>query len=386
MRSEAPAERPRNVFGRRPLGYNGAPARSMNVTNEADECRTLRWVGNAATGFLRLIDQTALPTELVEIDCRDVPAVWEAIKTLRVRGAPAIGVAAAYGAVIGARSQGLESAQSVGRALGEATAYLRTSRPTAVNLFWALDRMDACFASVDHHDAPAILGRLLDEARKIDEEDRAMCRAIGRHGARLVEHGQGILTHCNAGGLATADYGTALAVVFAAHEQGTRLRVFADETRPLLQGARLTAWELKRRGIPVTLICDNMAAQVMKEGKVQLVVVGADRIASNGDTANKIGTYGVALLARAHGIPFYVAAPSSTFDLSIPDGSAIPIEQRDPREITHGFGRQTAPEGVDVYNPAFDVTPAELIASIITERGLIRPVDRETIADIVGST
>ena len=202
-----------------------------------------------------------------------------------------------------------------------------------------------------------------------------MCRAIGRHGAELVAPGEGILTHCNAGGLATADYGTALAVIFSAHEQGKAVRVFADETRPLLQGARLTAWELQRRGIAVTLICDNMAAQVMKEGKVQMVVVGADRIAANGDTANKIGTYGVALLARAHGIPFYVAAPSSTFDLAIADGSAIPIEQRDPREVTHGFGRQTAPEGVDVYNPAFDVTPAELIAGIITEKGVIRPVN-----------
>jgi methylthioribose-1-phosphate isomerase len=188
------------------------------------------------------------------------------------------------------------------------------------------------------------------------------------------------LTHCNAGGLATADYGTALAVVFAAHEDGIPLHVFADETRPLLQGARLTAWELTRRGIPVTLICDSMAAQVMRERKVHLVVVGADRIASNGDVANKIGTYGVAVLARAHGIPFYVAAPSSTFDLSIPDGSAIPIEQRDPREITHGFGRQTAPDGVGVYNPAFDVTPAELIAGIITEMGIIHPVNTQTIA------
>jgi methylthioribose-1-phosphate isomerase len=210
-----------------------------------------------------------------------------------------------------------------------------------------------------------------------------MCRAIGRHGARLVAPGQGILTHCNAGGLATSDYGTALAVVFAAHEQGTPVRVFADETRPLLQGARLTAWELKRRGIPVTLICDNMAAQVMREGKVHLVVVGADRIAANGDTANKIGTYGVAILARAHGIPFYVAAPSSTFDLSIADGLAIPIEQRDPREVTHGFGRQTAPNDVDVYNPAFDVTPADLIAGIITEMGIVRPVNAETIRDVL---
>jgi methylthioribose-1-phosphate isomerase len=339
-------------------------------------------MGEAVSGFLRLIDQTRLPTEYVELDCREVAAVWEAIKSLRVRGAPAIGVAAAYGAVIGARSRGWDTVEGVRLALRAATENLRTSRPTAVNLFWALDRMDAA-ASEAHRDGLAALERLLAEARRIEEEDRAMCRAIGRHGAVLVGPGQGILTHCNAGGLATADYGTALAVIFAAHEQGTRLQVFADETRPLLQGARLTAWELKRRGIPVTLICDNMAAQVMREGKVQMVVVGADRIAANGDTANKIGTYGVALLARAHAIPFYVAAPSSTFDLSIPDGSAIPIEQRDPREVTHGFGRQTAPEGVEVYNPAFDVTPADLIAGIITEKGVIRPVNAQTIREVM---
>jgi methylthioribose-1-phosphate isomerase len=211
-----------------------------------------------------------------------------------------------------------------------------------------------------------------------------MCRAIGAAGAALVGEGQGVLTHCNAGGLATADYGTALAVMFAAAEQGRHFHVYADETRPLLQGARLTAWELKQRGIDVTLICDNMAAQVMKEGRVQLVVVGADRIAANGDTANKIGTYGVALLASAHDIPFYVAAPSSTFDLSLPTGDGIPIEQRDPKEVTHGFGRQTAPEGVRVYNPAFDVTPARLIAGIITEKGLIAPVSAETIRATVG--
>ena len=229
--------------------------------------------------------------------------------------------------MIGARSRGWGDAESVRRALDEATASLRTSRPTAVNLFWALDRMSA--AAKVEGSGLAVLNQLLDEARRIDEEDRAMCRAIGRHGAGLIEPGNGILTHCNAGGLATSDYGTALAVIFSAHEQGTPVHVFADETRPLLQGARLTAWELKRRGIPATLICDNMAAQVMREGKIQMVVVGADRIAANGDTANKIGTYGVAILARAHSIPFYVAAPSSTFDLSISDGSAIPIEQRD---------------------------------------------------------
>jgi len=346
------------------------------------ELQTVRWIGDAATGVLRLIDQTRLPTEYLEMDCREVETVWEAIKTLRVRGAPAIGIAAAYGSVLGARAQGLEEAGSVRSALRAATESLRTSRPTAVNLFWALDRMDAAGVAAGG-DGRAVLERLLDEARRIDDEDRAMCRAIGRHGAALVQPGQGVLTHCNAGGLATADYGTALAVVFAAHEQGVAVHVFADETRPLLQGARLTAWELQRRGIPVTLICDNMAAQVMKEGKVQMVVVGADRIAANGDTANKIGTYGLALLAMAHAIPFYVAAPSSTFDLAIPDGSAIPIEQRDPREITHGFGRQTAPDGIEVYNPAFDVTPAALIAGIITEKGTIRPVNPRTVRDVL---
>jgi methylthioribose-1-phosphate isomerase len=355
----------------------------MRNSIESESLQTVRWVGDAESGFLRLIDQTQLPTEYVEIECRDVRAVWEAIKQLRVRGAPAIGVAAAYGAVIGARSRGCGDAVAVRRALSEASGFLRTSRPTAVNLFWSLDRIDRAAAEAVDHDGRAIVERLLAEAGKIDEEDRAMCRAIGRHGASLVEPGQGILTHCNAGGLATSDYGTALAVVFAAHEQGTPVRVFADETRPLLQGARLTAWELKRRGIPVTLICDNMAAQVMREGKVQLVVVGADRIAANGDTANKIGTYGVAVLAHAHGIPFYVAAPSSTFDLAIADGRAIPIEQRDPREVTHGFGRQTAPDEVDVYNPAFDVTPAELIAGIITEKGIVRPVNAQEIRQVL---
>ncbi len=359
----------------------------MSGAEEIEAFQTVAWVGDAARGFLRLIDQTRLPTEFIEIDCHDAPTVWEAIKLLRVRGAPAIGVAAGYGAVIGARSQGLADGATVGRALREATAYLRTSRPTAVNLFWALDRMDATAASagVNSGNGPALLERLLTEAHAIADEDRAMCRAIGRHGAELVVPGEGILTHCNAGGLATSDYGTALAVIFSAHDQGKHIRVYADETRPLLQGARLTAWELQRRGVPVTLICDNMAAQVMKEGKVQKVVVGADRIAANGDTANKIGTYGVALLARAHGIPFYVAAPSSTFDLTIPDGSAIPIEQREAHEVTHGFGRQTAPSGVDVYNPAFDVTPAELIAGIITEKGVIRPVNQETIREVIGS-
>jgi methylthioribose-1-phosphate isomerase len=343
--------------------------------------RTLEWIGDFG-GFVRLIDQTQLPATLAYRDCRTVEEVWEAIRSLRVRGAPAIGVAAAMGVVVGV--QGCEDAARYGERLREVTAYLRTSRPTAVNLFWALERMERCFASECRQGSPREwTRRLLAEALAIEDEDRRMCRAIGAAGAPLIADGQGVLTHCNAGGLATAEYGTALAVMFAAAEQGRRFHVYADETRPLLQGARLTAWELQQAGIPVTLICDSMAGQVMKEGRVQRVIVGADRIAANGDTANKIGTYSVALLARAHGIPFYVAAPSSTFDLSLPTGDGIPIEQRDPREITHGFGRQTAPEGIDVYNPAFDVTPHHLIAGIITEKGLIQPVCDEGIRELL---
>jgi len=350
----------------------------------SDPLETVGWIGDARSGCVRLVDQTLLPGDFLQIECRDVPAVWEAIRSLRVRGAPAIGIAAAFGAVLGGQSAEGSDAEAVRSAVRSASDHLRTSRPTAVNLFWAIDRMDRVATSSSTTDPVALLDQLLTEARAIAEEDKAMCRAIGRYGAGLIGAGQGVLTHCNAGGLATADYGTALAVIFSAFEDGTPFRVFADETRPLLQGSRLTAWELQRRGIPVTLICDNMAAQVMKERKVHLVVVGADRIAANGDTANKIGTYGVALLARAHGIPFYVAAPSSTFDLTLADGSSIPIEQRDPREITHAQGRATAPDGIDVYNPAFDVTPADLIEGIITERGIIRPVTSRTIREVLG--
>jgi methylthioribose-1-phosphate isomerase len=347
--------------------------------------RTITWIGDTG-GFVRLVDQTLLPTRLEYRDCQTVEQVWEAIRTLRVRGAPAIGVAAAMGVVVGMQTLHHVTPTGFRQRLREVADYLRSSRPTAVNLFWALDRMQRRVADLIDHETPAHLLRvLLDEALAIEDEDRQMCRAIGRVGAELIHDGNGVLTHCNAGGLATADYGTALAVMFAAAEAGRRFAVFADETRPLLQGARLTAWELQQRGLDVTLICDNMAAQVMKEGRVQLVVVGADRIAANGDAANKIGTYGVALLAHAHGIPFYVAAPSSTFDLNLPSGEHIPIEQRDPREVTHGFGRQTAPEGVKVYNPAFDVTPARLIAGIITEKGLIRPVTEAEIRRVLGA-
>ena len=296
----------------------------------------------------------------------------------------AIGIAAAYGVCLGLQTVAGQDAAATLRRLDEVADYLATSRPTAVNLFWALDRMRRTAAGLVGMPPAEMAEVLLAEARAIHDEDRRMCRAIGRHGAALLSDGQGVLTHCNAGGLATADYGTALAVIFAAVESGKRLHVYVDETRPLLQGARLTAWELMQRGIDATLICDSMAAVVMRQGRVQAVVTGADRIAANGDAANKIGTYGLALVAAAHQVPFYVAAPTSTFDLSLPSGDGIPIEQRDPREITHGFGRQTAPEAIDVYNPAFDVTPAALIRAIICERGLIQPVTAERVAEVAG--
>ena len=324
-------------------------------------------------GALWMIDQTKLPGEHVEVECRTAAEVRDAIKRLVVRGAPPIGVAAAYGVALGAANSCATTAEALLADVEKAADHLATSRPTGVNLFWALDRMRRVARSCAGEGAAAIRQRLLDEAHAIYEEDRAICRRIGEHGMTLIADGQTVLTHCNAGGLATAEYGTALAAVFAAHEAGKRVAVYADETRPLLQGARLTTWELQQAGIDVTLICDNMAAHVMREGRVDLVITGADRIAANGDAANKIGTYGVALLARAHGLPFYIAAPKSTFDMSLASGDTIPIEQRDPAEVTHGFGRQTAPDGIKVYNPAFDVTPHELIAAFITEDGIIRP-------------
>jgi len=346
---------------------------------------TMLWTGDAGTGTLTLIDQTRLPLELAELECVDVDLVWEAIKMLRVRGAPAIGIAAAYGVVLGTQNVAAENREAFFARLQQVADYLAGSRPTAVNLFWALDRMKAKAASLPKElSAAEIHAALLTEAKAIHAEDRAICHAIGRHGAELLKDGSGVLTHCNAGGLATAEYGTALSVFFTCQDQGKKLHVFVDETRPLLQGARLTAWELQQRGIPATLICDNMAGLVMKEGKVQAVVVGADRITANGDTANKIGTYSVAVLAHAHGIPFYVAAPISTFDLKLDTGDTIPIEERAASEITHGFGRRTAPHDMPVYNPAFDVTPARLIKGIITERGIISPVTQENIARALG--
>jgi len=337
----------------------------------------MEWIGGI-DGHLRLLDQTLLPIDVCFIDCMDIATVHEAIRSLRVRGAPAIGITAAMGVLVGLKN--IPSGTSIKKHYEDTDNYLRTSRPTAVNLFWALDRMKRKFIEIaDLPDQRTILSILLEEALLIEKEDRAMCQSIGKIGANLVQDGFGILTHCNTGGLATAAYGTALSVIFTAYEQGKSIHVFCDETRPLMQGARLTSWELLQAGIPATLICDSMAAQVMKEGKINMVIVGADRIAANGDSANKIGTYGLSVLAHAHKIPFYVAAPSSTFDLSIEDGSGIPIEQRNPKEITAPFGKQVAPTGVSVYNPAFDVSPAHLITGIITEKSLISPVNAKNI-------
>ncbi|WP_425396288.1 S-methyl-5-thioribose-1-phosphate isomerase [Aeoliella sp.] len=337
---------------------------------------TIEWIGDTG-GHLRLLDQTKLPTETTVLDCDSVDDVWWAIKKLSVRGAPAIGIAAAYAVVFAAG----DSHETV----GQACDHLATSRPTAVNLFWALDRMRRVAEGARESE---LAERLLAEARAIHAEDAEQCAAMGRHGADLLEStlpkGSGILTHCNTGALATGGDGTALAVLFELHRRGFAPHVYADETRPLLQGGRLTMWELMERGVKATLICDSMSAQVMREGRVAAAIVGADRIAANGDAANKIGTYGVALHCRAHGLPFYVAAPSTTFDLSLASGDAIPIEQRATEEITHPGGVAFAPDGAEVYNPAFDVAPAELIAGIITERGVISPVNEQTVSALIG--
>ena len=345
---------------------------------------TIEWEGGV-NGRIRLIDQTLLPNELKYVYCEDIKSIWHAIKTLMVRGAPAIGIAGAMGVVLGIKEIQAKDTDVFLKELKRVTNYLGSSRPTAVNLFWGLARMERIAQENNGKSVQEIKEILLQEAIKVENEDKAICRQIGENGAGLIKENNGVLTHCNAGGLATADYGTALAVMFKAKEQGKRFKVFADETRPLLQGSRLTAWELMQAGIDVTLICDNMAAHVMKLGKVQCVIVGADRIAANGDTANKIGTYGVSILAKEHGIPFYVAAPVSTFDLSIKSGNDIPIEERSPEEVTNGFGKRTAPEGVKVFNPAFDVTPAKNIAAIITEKGVIKNPSVENIQRILGS-
>jgi len=340
------------------------------------------WIGDAKRGILRLLDQTRLPGDTVFIDCRDALAVNDAIRRLAVRGAPAIGIAGAYGMVVAA--QFLPDSNDFHTGVEAAAEYLSTARPTAVNLEWAVRRVlrRARRTISDRYDE--IREAMLEEARAIHAEDAAMCLAIGRAAAPLIKNVAGVMTHCNAGALATGGIGTATAGMYVAHAEGHVFRVYCGETRPLLQGSRLTAWELMQAGIDAVVITDNMAAQVMREGRVQMVITGADRIAANGDAANKIGTYGLAVLARQHGIPFYVAAPYSTFDLDLPGGEGIPIEQRGAGEITEGFGRRTAPEGVKTYSPAFDVTPGELITAIITDRGIIEPVTEENVRKVVG--
>jgi methylthioribose-1-phosphate isomerase len=345
---------------------------------------TIEWAGGIG-GHVRMIDQTKLPIKLEIIDCETIEEVWDAIKQLKVRGAPAIGIAAGMGLVVGIKDSTAQDFDSFEKEIHQASDYLATSRPTAVNLFWALERMKRVAAASSELPIVEIKERLLKEAIDILEEDKQLCRRIGEAGAALLADGQGVLTHCNAGGLATGEYGTALAVIFMAHEQGKNLKVYADETRPLLQGARLTSWELMQAGIDCTLICDSAAAEVMKEGRVQAVVVGADRIAANGDTANKIGTYMLSILAKEHDIPFYVAAPHSTFDLNLASGDEIPIEERASEEITEGFGRRTAPEGVKTYSPAFDVTPAKYIGAIITDQGVLYPPYEEKIRTVIGA-
>jgi len=328
-----------------------------------------------------MIDQRKLPAQEIYVRCKTAPEVARAIKTMVIRGAPAIGVAAAMGIALGVRTSKSTGTQKLAAEFYKICELMASTRPTAVNLFWAIERMKQSFAAgAEAGESVAQLQDRLDrEAGAIHDEDVASCRAMGAFGAEVVPADARILTHCNAGALATAGYGTALGVIRGAVEAGKRVAVFADETRPFLQGARLTAWELVRDGIQTTVITDNMAGALMRQDKVNFVVVGADRIAANGDTANKIGTYGVAVLAREHNIPFYVAAPLSTIDLRTPDGQHIPIEERNPREVTHVGGSRLAPEGALVWNPAFDVTPHHLIAGIITERGILRAPYTESL-------
>jgi methylthioribose-1-phosphate isomerase len=341
---------------------------------------TITWVGELP-GAARIIDQTLLPEECRYVDIESPAAMVAALQRLAVRGAPAIGVAGAFGVLLGVqRDAALAPAELVAK-VERVEREVAAARPTAVNLAWGARRMrDAARSTLGTGaSSPRILAALLAEAREIQADDARRCAAMGRHGAELIRDGVAVLTHCNAGALATAGCGTALAPIYEAARQGKRVRVFAGETRPLLQGARLTAWELREAGIDVTLITDNMAARVMFERKVDLVLVGSDRIALNGDVCNKIGTYGLAVLAREHQLPFYAVAPLSTFDPRIADGGAIPIEERAPEEVTEGFGRRTAPRGVKVYNPAFDVTPAKLVTGIVTEVGLIAQPDRTRV-------
>jgi methylthioribose-1-phosphate isomerase len=340
--------------------------------------QTLEWTKSGVV----FIDQTKLPTEEVYVTCTTDQQVADAIRNMVVRGAPAIGVAAAMGIALGVKNSTAENGADLKKDFDQICETIRQTRPTAVNLFWAIRRMTAKFESLRIRPIAQIQQALIEESQRMHAEDIAANQAMGRHGATLMPSSGGVLTHCNAGALATAGYGTALGVIRAAVEAGKKIHVYADETRPFLQGSRLTAWELMKDGIPTTVISDNMAGVMMQQGKIGAIVVGADRIAANGDVANKIGTYTVAILAKEHGIPFYVAAPISTVDLATPDGSKIPIEQRNPREVTHIAGRQVVPDGVEVENPAFDVTPAKYVTAIITERGIARAPYEESLLEL----
>src|SRR5690348_12461251 len=337
--------------------------------------QTLEWTDKG----VRFIDQTKLPTEEVYVTCKTHEQVADVIRNMVVRGAPAIGVAAGMGIALGVNNSKAETTGDLKKDFDQICETIRQTRPTAVNLFWAIRRMQEKFERIRIRPIPQIKRDLIEEAQHMHAEDIAANQTMGRHGATLMPSGGGVLTHCNAGALATCGYGTALGVIRAAVESGKKLQVYADETRPFLQGSRLTAWELMKDGIPTTVISDNMAGAIMKQGKIGAVVVGADRIAANGDVANKIGTYTVAVLAKEHGIPFYVAAPFSTVDLETPDGSKIPIEQRSATEVTHFAGKLVTPEGVSIENPAFDVTPAKYVSAIVTERGIARAPYQESL-------
>jgi methylthioribose-1-phosphate isomerase len=342
--------------------------------------QTLEWTESG----VRFIDQTKLPVEETYVTCKTYQQVADVIRNMVVRGAPAIGVAAAMGIALGVKNSKAESVGELKQEFEQICDVMSKTRPTAVNLFWAIGRMREKFELLRVRPLPQIRQALIDEAQAMHAEDIAANQAMGRHGATLMPASGGVLTHCNAGALATCGYGTALGVIRAAVEQGKRIHVYADETRPFLQGSRLTAWELMKDGIPTTVISDNMAGAMMKQGKIAAVVVGADRIAANGDVANKIGTYTVAILAKEHSIPFYVAAPLSTIDLETSDGSKIPIEQRNVREVTHIGGKQMVPEGVEVENPAFDVTPAKFVTAIVTERGIARAPYEASLKRLAG--
>jgi methylthioribose-1-phosphate isomerase len=341
---------------------------------------TLTWTPDG----VKFIDQTRLPLEEIYVLASDYEQVADVIVTMVVRGAPAIGVSAAYGVALGALRSNAATAREFAPQFEKICARLAGTRPTAVNLFWAIDRMKRLFERLLASDAtmPEVQERILAEAHAMYEEDIAACKTMGAFGGALLPQQGGVLTHCNAGALATCGYGTALGVIRSAVEQGKNIHVFADETRPFLQGARLTAWELMADGIPTTVLCDNMAASLMRAGRIQAVVVGADRIAANGDFANKIGTYNVAILAKEHGIPFYVAAPWSTIDTATHNGDAIPIEERSAVEVTHHGGKQLTPHGVGICNPAFDVTPAKYVTAIITERGVLRAPYSESLREM----